>query len=114
MTSQSIFCAINAPLYKINSYFTFVYAANSGAERKILWRNLHQNKCFVSNNPWCIIGDMNVTLKPNEHSNGSSSMTADMTDFQDCLNLIEVEDISSTGLFYTWTKNLHKVKKVIS
>jgi hypothetical protein len=87
-----------------------VYAANSGAERKILWRNFHQKKYFVNNNPWFIIRDINLTLKPNEHSNGNSSMTADMTDFQDCLNLIEFEDICSTWQFYTWTKNLHKVK----
>lgn len=35
-TSQSIFCIIQAPEYKFKSYFTFVYAANSGSERKEL------------------------------------------------------------------------------
>ncbi|GKE22706.1 hypothetical protein Tco_1434218 [Tanacetum coccineum] len=37
-------------------------------------------------------------------------MTSDMKDFQRCVNSIEVEDINSSGLFYTWTKNLHKTK----
>ena len=53
---------------------------------------------------------MNVVLKPNEHSCGVSYMTADMEEFQECLNKIEVDDICRPGLHFTWTKNLHKVK----
>nr|GEY10827.1 hypothetical protein [Tanacetum cinerariifolium] len=34
----------------------------------------------------------------------------ELWDFQRCVNIIEVEDINSSGLFYTWTKNLHKIK----
>ncbi|GJX83654.1 hypothetical protein Tco_0333135 [Tanacetum coccineum] len=55
--------------------------------------------------------DMNVTLEPSEHSAGCSSMTKDMNDFKDCVNMIEVEDIASSGLFYTWT-NIGILKKL--
>ncbi|GKE24059.1 hypothetical protein Tco_1435571, partial [Tanacetum coccineum] len=55
-------------------------------------------------------GDMNVTLSPNEHSSGGSSMTGDMNKFKDCINLIEIEDIATSGLFFTWTKNLFNTK----
>ncbi|GJY57797.1 RNA-directed DNA polymerase, eukaryota, reverse transcriptase zinc-binding domain protein [Tanacetum coccineum] len=41
---------------------------------------------------------------------GCSHMTSDMSEFRDRVNNIEMEDISSSGLFYTWTKNLFKVK----
>ncbi|GJZ08736.1 RNA-directed DNA polymerase, eukaryota, reverse transcriptase zinc-binding domain protein [Tanacetum coccineum] len=68
------------------------------------------NKEGDGSKPWCIAGDMNVILHPNEHSCGSSIMNPDMMEFQDCLNAIEVEDICSSGLHFTWTKNLHKVK----
>ncbi|GKE20237.1 RNA-directed DNA polymerase, eukaryota, reverse transcriptase zinc-binding domain protein [Tanacetum coccineum] len=37
-------------------------------------------------------------------------MTNDMEEFKDCVNCIEIEDITSSGLFFTWTKNLFKVK----
>ncbi|GJU59705.1 RNA-directed DNA polymerase, eukaryota, reverse transcriptase zinc-binding domain protein [Tanacetum coccineum] len=37
-------------------------------------------------------------------------MTTDMCEFRDYVNNIKVEDIASSGLFYTWTKNLFKVK----
>ncbi|GJX08250.1 RNA-directed DNA polymerase, eukaryota, reverse transcriptase zinc-binding domain protein [Tanacetum coccineum] len=96
--------------YKFKSFYTFVYAANEGSERKSLWEELVKEKRYVNGKPWCIAGDMNVTLMPNEHSCGSSVMTSDMVDFQECLNKIEVEDICRTGLHFTWTKNLHKNK----
>nr|GEY77705.1 RNA-directed DNA polymerase, eukaryota, reverse transcriptase zinc-binding domain protein [Tanacetum cinerariifolium] len=51
------------------------------------------------------------THDSSEHSTGSSSITKDMQDFKDRVNLIKVEDIASSGLFFTWTKNLHKSKQ---
>ncbi|GJU04045.1 RNA-directed DNA polymerase, eukaryota, reverse transcriptase zinc-binding domain protein [Tanacetum coccineum] len=53
---------------------------------------------------------MVLPLHPNEHSCGSSVLNADMLEFKECLNEIEVEDLCSSGLHYTWTKNLHKAK----
>ncbi|GKB77893.1 hypothetical protein Tco_0944788 [Tanacetum coccineum] len=53
---------------------------------------------------------MNVTMNTSEHSSGSSSITADMVEFNDCINKIEVEDVCRSGLHFTWTKNLHKAK----
>ncbi|GJR54008.1 kinase-like domain, phloem protein 2-like protein [Tanacetum coccineum] len=68
------------------------------------------HRIIVGGKGWIIMGDMNVTLNPNEHLAGSSSMSSDMYDFRDCVNNIEVEDLVSSGLFFTWTKNLFKVK----
>ncbi|GJQ99422.1 RNA-directed DNA polymerase, eukaryota, reverse transcriptase zinc-binding domain protein [Tanacetum coccineum] len=62
------------------------------------------------NHPWAISGDFNVTLNPNEHSFRSSSVTNDIMEFKECINQVEVEDLSCAGLYFTWTKNLHKVK----
>ncbi|GJW35084.1 RNA-directed DNA polymerase, eukaryota, reverse transcriptase zinc-binding domain protein [Tanacetum coccineum] len=56
--------------------------------------------------PWAIMGDMNVTLKVEEHSNGGSSITEDMQDFIDYVNQVEFDDIGSIGFFYTWTKSM--------
>ncbi|GJR02332.1 RNA-directed DNA polymerase, eukaryota, reverse transcriptase zinc-binding domain protein [Tanacetum coccineum] len=49
-----------------------------GFERRLLWVDLENEKRYVNGNPWCLSGDMNVTLHPNEHSSGSSIMTADI------------------------------------
>ncbi|GKC34385.1 RNA-directed DNA polymerase, eukaryota, reverse transcriptase zinc-binding domain protein [Tanacetum coccineum] len=108
---QSIFCLVETINGQFKSYYTIVYAANSGCERKDLWNELHRHKQIANGMPWFIGGDFNVTLKVAEHSSGSSVMSADMHDFNDCINQIELEDISSTGLNFTWTKNLMKVKQ---
>ncbi|GJW92197.1 retrovirus-related pol polyprotein from transposon TNT 1-94 [Tanacetum coccineum] len=108
--SQVVFCIISAPKFKFKCYFSFVYAVNEGIDRRDLWKVLINDNRFTHGNPWCIVGDMNVILNPKEHSCGLSIMTSDMIDFQDYLNTIEVEDICSSGLHFTWTKNLYKVK----
>ncbi|GJU84137.1 putative reverse transcriptase domain-containing protein [Tanacetum coccineum] len=62
---------------------TFVYATNGAKERRELWKDLQIHKRIVSNQAWIIMGDMNVTLNPNEHSAGSSRITSDMNDFKE-------------------------------
>ncbi|GJW86812.1 RNA-directed DNA polymerase, eukaryota, reverse transcriptase zinc-binding domain protein [Tanacetum coccineum] len=42
-----------------------------------------------------IMGDFNVTLKPEEHSNGGSASNMDMHEFSDLVNAVEVEDLST-------------------
>nr|GFB37797.1 RNA-directed DNA polymerase, eukaryota, reverse transcriptase zinc-binding domain protein [Tanacetum cinerariifolium] len=85
-------------------------SANDGIDRKNLWKELIKEKRYVNDKPWCIAEDMNVTLNASEHSCGRSVMTADMVDFQECINKIEIEDICKIGLHFTWTKNLQKTK----
>ena len=59
--------------------------------------------------PWLLVGDFNVTLKSMEHSAGGSTASNDMQDVIDCVNGIEVEDLCSSGVFYTWVKSSSKV-----
>nr|GFC05062.1 RNA-directed DNA polymerase, eukaryota, reverse transcriptase zinc-binding domain protein [Tanacetum cinerariifolium] len=82
---EAILCKIITNKGNHSWYWTIIYAANGGR-------------------------DMNVTLDPKEHSVGSSSMTKDMIDFKECVNMIEVDDIASSEMFFTWTKNLYKTK----
>ncbi|GJZ31360.1 RNA-directed DNA polymerase, eukaryota, reverse transcriptase zinc-binding domain protein [Tanacetum coccineum] len=63
------------------------------------------------NEAWVVLGDMNVTLAPNEYSSDISFMTGNMNKFKDCIINIEMKDVASSGLFYTWAKNLFKAKK---
>ncbi|GKA53311.1 RNA-directed DNA polymerase, eukaryota, reverse transcriptase zinc-binding domain protein [Tanacetum coccineum] len=108
--TQSMLCHVGTIKGDLKMYYGFVYATNSGNERKMLWKDLEIYKRIVGNNAWVVLGYMNVTLDPKKHSIGSSSMTRDINEFKDCVKINELEDISSSGLFFTWTKNLHKVK----
>ncbi|GKA65744.1 RNA-directed DNA polymerase, eukaryota, reverse transcriptase zinc-binding domain protein, partial [Tanacetum coccineum] len=40
-----------------------------------------------------------------EHSNGGSRISNDMQDFIDCVNEAEMEDLCSSGVFFTWIKS---------
>ncbi|GJV18759.1 RNA-directed DNA polymerase, eukaryota, reverse transcriptase zinc-binding domain protein, partial [Tanacetum coccineum] len=111
MARQSVLVKVETRDGNMKMYGTFIYTSNSGLERKELWKDLEIYKRIVGNEPWFLSGNLNVTLTPKEHSMGSSTMSCDMKDFQRCVNIIEVEDVNSSGLFYTWTKNLDKINK---
>ncbi|GKA49606.1 RNA-directed DNA polymerase, eukaryota, reverse transcriptase zinc-binding domain protein [Tanacetum coccineum] len=89
-----------------NKFFCcFVYAANSRKVRRILWRDLNQLKRIINDNPWVLMGDWNVSLHLEDHSEGGSSKTMDMIKFQECLENIEVEDLNSSGVHFTWVQS---------
>ncbi|GJU84558.1 RNA-directed DNA polymerase, eukaryota, reverse transcriptase zinc-binding domain protein [Tanacetum coccineum] len=94
-------------------YCTFIYAANKRRDRKELWKELNLNKKVIGNSAWVIMGDVNVSLKLEDHSEGMSNFTQDMIDFQNCVNDIEIEDISCTWVHFTWTKSLLNLKSKI-
>ncbi|GJV32713.1 RNA-directed DNA polymerase, eukaryota, reverse transcriptase zinc-binding domain protein [Tanacetum coccineum] len=52
------------------------------------------------------LGDLNVTLNIEEHSSGGSHLTEEMQEFRSCINEVELEDIGSSGFYFTWTKSL--------
>ncbi|GKC25348.1 RNA-directed DNA polymerase, eukaryota, reverse transcriptase zinc-binding domain protein [Tanacetum coccineum] len=106
-SSRQTMCYTVEVLKSNTKFFcTFIYAANHRRDMKELWKDLGMYKRMIGNEDWVIMGDMNVILNTNEHSEGISYVTQDMRDFQDCINEIEVEDLCSKGLQYTWTKSL--------
>nr|GEU68329.1 RNA-directed DNA polymerase, eukaryota, reverse transcriptase zinc-binding domain protein [Tanacetum cinerariifolium] len=107
---QAVLCKINVIRGNLSIFLTIVYTANGGYERMKLWKELIMSKRVVGNEAWALMWDINVTLDLREHSARRSSMTKDMSEFKDRVNIIEVEDIASTGLFYILTKNLCKTK----
>ncbi|GJY37827.1 putative RNA-directed DNA polymerase [Tanacetum coccineum] len=51
-----------------------------------------------------IYADFNVALNTEDYFSGPSCMNAAMNDFKACVNKIDVMDINSTGLHYTWNQ----------
>ncbi|PWA88072.1 reverse transcriptase domain, Reverse transcriptase zinc-binding domain protein [Artemisia annua] len=74
-SKQAMLCMIEIIANKTKFFCSFVYAANSGKERKELWRDLNRDQRIASGFPWLISGDFNVTLKTMEHSAGGSVLT---------------------------------------
>ena len=92
-----MFCALETVEGNFICFLSLVYAANTGIERRDLWRELYKHKSITNGQPWVIFGDFNVTLDPDEHSAGSYSMSLDMSEFRECVNQVEIEDLCSSG-----------------
>ncbi|GKD82445.1 RNA-directed DNA polymerase, eukaryota, reverse transcriptase zinc-binding domain protein, partial [Tanacetum coccineum] len=104
-SNQAVLCSFEAQSSKQRVLCTFIHAGISGKLRKKLWIDLCNYKSMINNNP-CIMGDLNVILNPEDHSEGISYVTQDMEEFRDCINCIKMEDVCSSGLHYTWIKSL--------
>ncbi|GJV71773.1 hypothetical protein Tco_1491768 [Tanacetum coccineum] len=85
-------------------YCSFIYAGNNPLERHQLWADLGFHKNVVRGAPWIIMGDFNVALNMEDSFSGSSHMDSAMCDFKDCVTNIEVFDINSFGLHFTWNQ----------
>ncbi|GJS84397.1 hypothetical protein Tco_0750938, partial [Tanacetum coccineum] len=85
-------------------FLSFIYAANLPTVRRFLWRNLEAHKYVVRGSPWALMGDFNVALNTKDYYFGSSIMCIDMVEFKDCVSKIEVMDINSSGIHYTWNQ----------
>lgn len=103
---QSMLLLVETACQKTRFFCTIVYASNSGIERRQLWKEIEAYKQVTDGNSWVILGDFNVTLEVNEHSNGSSMHSTDMMEFKRCVEKVEIEDLLSSGFQYTWTKSL--------
>ncbi|GJY94068.1 RNA-directed DNA polymerase, eukaryota, reverse transcriptase zinc-binding domain protein [Tanacetum coccineum] len=77
------------------------YATNHGKDRRSLLKTLLIYKTIISDHPWVLMGDWNVSLNVYDHSAGGSSKIVDMLEFKECIKKIEFEDLNSSGLHYT-------------
>ncbi|XP_024978270.1 uncharacterized protein LOC112515603 [Cynara cardunculus var. scolymus] len=79
-----------------------VYDANDVTERRDLWNSIRRHNKFLKNDPWVVLGDFNVGLNPDDSFRGSSVISRGMSDFRDCVNEAELEDINQSGIKFTW------------
>ncbi|GJW80065.1 RNA-directed DNA polymerase, eukaryota, reverse transcriptase zinc-binding domain protein [Tanacetum coccineum] len=84
-SDQAMLCLVKVISTKERLLCTFIHAEIVGRLRRKLWADMSTYKFICNNNPWVLLGYVNVTLNIDDHS----------------------KDISSTGLHYTWTESLH-------
>lgn len=100
-TNQAMLCAVETVDHQHRFFCCFIYATNFGKDRKSLWKTLECYRNIVCKDPWILMGDWNVSLNVGDHSAGGSCKTADMVDFQECIEAIEVEDLNYSGCHFT-------------
>nr|GEW92336.1 hypothetical protein [Tanacetum cinerariifolium] len=103
-TAQALHVKIFHKASNKTIYCSFIYASNKQIDRRLLWTDLGIHKNVVRNSLWILMGDFNVALNLEDTYAGTSSMTSAMCDFKDCVTDIEVVDVNSSGLHYTWNQ----------
>lgn len=68
-----------------------------------MWTDLRDGFVSGGTQPWIIIGDFNAVRRQNEKSEPSHFDTTSAGDFNHCMEDIEVEDLNSKGLWFTWS-----------
>lgn len=107
-SSQVMHAQVYFKIDKKMLFCSFVYAKNCYMERRNLWNDLCIHKQFIQDKPWVILGDFNVSLTLEDSYAGVSKINTGMRDFKECINQIEVLDINSSGLHYTWNQKPKK------
>ena len=105
-SSQSITCSIVEDSKQF--YFSAIYGANDGIERRRLWRSLSSLNDNMGNEPWIIAGDFNVIAHPSESSNTHQEFTVDIREFISCLTQIAVLDHPYAETMLTWSNQQTK------
>ncbi|KAJ9536667.1 LOW QUALITY PROTEIN: hypothetical protein OSB04_un000140 [Centaurea solstitialis] len=87
----------------VNPWFcSVVYGANNSVLRRELWSGLRKFRAILGNKPWVLMGDFNSMLFPHDALGGVSRRNVDMVEFFECVEDIEVFDVSYTGIQHTW------------
>ncbi|KAJ9557020.1 hypothetical protein OSB04_011634 [Centaurea solstitialis] len=100
--AQYVHCEIRLRGLVQSWFCTVVYGANNGSLRRHLWSGLRKFRVIMGNQPWAIMGDFNAMLFPHDALGGMSRRNADMVEFFECVDDIEVFDVSYTGIQHTW------------
>ncbi|GAV62213.1 LOW QUALITY PROTEIN: Exo_endo_phos domain-containing protein/DUF4283 domain-containing protein, partial [Cephalotus follicularis] len=82
---------------------SFVYCLCDYRSRRDLWKDLIYNSHIAASVPWLILGDFNVSRFPQDQLNGPPRFSKAMSEFNECLKVIEVDDLRSVGHFFTWS-----------
>nr|GEV46805.1 hypothetical protein [Tanacetum cinerariifolium] len=92
-SDQAILCLFEILSSKKRLFCTFIHAETSRRLRKKLRNDMCNYKSIINDNPWVIIGDLNVSLNLEDHSERTSCMTQEMEEFKECINDIKMDDI---------------------
>lgn len=81
---------------------SIIYGLTQAGGRKQLWDELHNGKGYVGLQPWIVMRDFNSVRWQNERSDEITFDSTSTGNFNTCLEDIEMEDLNSTGLWFTW------------
>ena len=110
VTAQHIHCHVT-PMSGMPAFFcTFVYAFNDSKQRESLWSDL---RVLNTRDPWILCGDFNCVMNIEERI-GSAVRQSEIADINACMHCCGMEDIKSSGHFFTWNNKQEGANRVFS
>ena len=103
--SFSVTCLLRMPENGFLWAFSGVYGPTQNSLRESFWEELGAIK-GLWDCPWCVGGDFNEVLFPNERSRGGR-LSNSMRRFSDILSDLELRDLPLQGGPYTWSGGLN-------
>uniref|UniRef100_A0A803QGQ3 Uncharacterized protein n=1 Tax=Cannabis sativa TaxID=3483 RepID=A0A803QGQ3_CANSA len=82
-----------------SSFVTIIYAFNDKNGRQVLWKDLSE---LATKENWLLMGDFNDILSKEERVGHKVKFYPD-TAFANCVNDCQLEDVKTTGNFFTWS-----------
>ncbi|KAF7134243.1 hypothetical protein RHSIM_Rhsim08G0102700 [Rhododendron simsii] len=82
---------------------SYIYGFNQASDRRKLWDELRMGLGLVGNQPWIILGDFNAVRWQQAKSDPTSFDSASAGELNSCLEDIGVEELNSTGPWFTWS-----------
>ncbi|GAV63771.1 Exo_endo_phos domain-containing protein [Cephalotus follicularis] len=84
-------------------HLSFIYGLCDYRSRRDLWKDLIFISQSIAHAPWLILGDFNVSRYPQDQLHGLPRFSKAMSESNECLNAIEVDDIGRVGRHFTWS-----------
>ncbi|VFQ88789.1 unnamed protein product [Cuscuta campestris] len=112
---QYLHCAVQCLTTQKEFVLSFIYGLYTVTKRRELWHDLSSLAQNITI-PWALLGDFNCVLASNERVNCMSQGAYYMTDLQAFKSSNCLEDVPSTGNFFTWHKGnkLAKLDRVLA
>ncbi|KAJ9557115.1 hypothetical protein OSB04_011729 [Centaurea solstitialis] len=102
LDSQFMNCEIKVRGSNSAFFATFIYGANQGSVRHLLWSGVRRFRAIIGDKPWVVAGDFNALSFPHDALGGSSRRNSDMADFASFVDDVEIFDMRYTGVHHTW------------
>ncbi|KAJ8427758.1 hypothetical protein Cgig2_006426 [Carnegiea gigantea] len=87
---------------KVMQLSTQNYGHNQLGARQQLWEDLRSLAINIQD-AWCVLGDLNAVLHPEERIGGVDIKQSEIVDFLKCIEEFELKEVRTTGAYFTWT-----------
>ncbi|KAM3267534.1 hypothetical protein P3S67_032290 [Capsicum chacoense] len=112
VTAQLIHSLVEDKATGTRFHVTMIYGFNDQSLRRSLWAYIMSISGQMTG-PWVVLGDFNCVLNKEERIGRPVTM-AEIIDFKVCVGQCGLQDLRSTGSFYTWSNKQQGVARVYS